>query len=125
KKNPKRIVFEYAHDCKFVLKYNNELNMIVFDRLSAIDPKLEGQYQYYCTTDFEYDGFKIKKNKWLFTENIEPKNEKSRTDKLYNNPNTADSKNSNQLIDDNLKIENGKVVKKENKDKSKKSSSKD
>ncbi len=86
KKNPKRISFEFASNCAFVLKYNESLNMITFDRLAPMEPQFEGQYQYYCTADFEYDGFKIKKGKWLFVENIAPKNDKTNSDNLYQNP---------------------------------------
>jgi hypothetical protein len=100
KKNPKRIAFEFAHNCAFVLRYNENLNMIVFDRLSPIEPQLTGQYQYYCTGDFEYDGFKIKKGKWLFQENIAPRNDKNQTDKLYQNPEGKSIKpESNVLIE--------------------------
>jgi len=99
KKNPKRIVFEFAHNCAFVLRYNENLNMIVFDRLAPIEPQLTGQYQYYCTGDFEYDGFKIQKGKWLFQENIAPRNDKNQTDKLYRNPEGKSNKpESNELI---------------------------
>ncbi len=92
KRYPKRIVFEYAINCIFALKYNEDMNMIVFDRLGPIEPQLEGQFQYYCTSDFEYDGLKLKKGKWIFTPNVAPKNNKDNTDKLYNNPDGGGSK---------------------------------
>ncbi|MBL7889864.1 MAG: hypothetical protein JNL24_09940 [Bacteroidia bacterium] len=92
KKYPKRIVFEYAINCVFALKYDEDLNMIVYDRLGPIEAQLEGQYQYYCTSDFEYDGLKLKKGKWVFTPNVAPKNNKDNKDKLYNNPDGGGAK---------------------------------
>lgn len=99
KKNPKRISFEFANNCAFVLKYNESLNMITFDRLAPMEPQLVGQYQYYCTADFEYDGFKIKKGKWQFVENIAPRNDKTNADKLYQNPQGKSKAASDVLIE--------------------------
>lgn len=100
RKNPKRIAFEYAHNCAFVLRYNEQMEMIVFDRLGPMEPQLAGQFQYYCTTDFEYDGFKIQKGKWLFVSGVQPRNDKTVNDNLYKNPkDTKNKPESNVLID--------------------------
>lgn len=99
KKYPKRVIFEYASSCIFALKYNETMDMIVFDRLAPIEPQLEGQYQYYCTSDFEYDGLKIKKGKWVFQADVAPKNQKDNTDKNYNSPDSDSSKpQSNKVV---------------------------
>lgn len=108
KKNPKRICFEYAHNCTFVLRYNEDMNMIVFDRLGPMEPQLAGQFQYYCTTDFQYDGYKIKKGKWLFMTDIQPRNEKTNGDKLYQNPESNNGKKESDQIIKREKKKKGK-----------------
>ncbi|MBK7183204.1 MAG: hypothetical protein IPH89_09840 [Bacteroidetes bacterium] len=98
KKYPKRVIFEYASSCVFALKYNESLDMIVYDRLAPMEPQLEGQYQYYCTSDFEYDGLKFKKGKWQFQADIAPKNQKDNTDKHYNKPDGDSSKSQSDTV---------------------------
>jgi hypothetical protein len=98
KKYPKRVIFEYASSCIFALKYNENLDMIVYDRLAPMEPQLEGQYQYYCTSDFEYDGLKLKKGKWIFQADVAPKNPKDNTDKGYNNPEGDSSKPQSDTV---------------------------
>ena len=94
----KRIVFEYDVNCTMSLKYNKAKDSIIFDHLSAPQPQLEGQYQYYCT-DFTYDGFGFKNGKWNYGEYVHATNEKNGKDNLYANPNnTKDAIKSNEII---------------------------
>lgn len=108
KKNPKRVIFEYASSCSMSLKYSNKKDSIVFDHLTPAQAQLEGQYQYYCP-DMSYDGFGFKKGKWNYGTDLNVTNEKDSSDKFYNDPhNTKATRESNTLI---------KKVKKRKKDK--------
>ncbi len=98
KKNPKRIIFEYAATCSMSLKYSSKKDSIVFDHLAPEQPQLEGQYQYYCT-DMSYDGFGFKHGKWNYGTDVNATNEKEPTDKLYTDPrNAKNTHESNTLI---------------------------
>ena len=53
--------------------------MIIFDRLSPLDPNLEGQYQFYYPETNIFDAFIFKSGKWNFVKDIdaeEPKESK-------------------------------------------------
>lgn len=76
----KRIVFEYSYLASMTLKYNEKLNMIVYDHLAPSSPKFEGQYQYYGP-DFSYDGLYFKNGKWIEEKNIDVRNPKTKTRK--------------------------------------------
>lgn len=98
KKNPKRVIFEYAADCTISLKYNSKKGLIVVDHLAPENPLLEGQFQYYCT-DMSYDGFEFKKGKWNYIPAIDITNEKDPNDRFYNDPNKSKPvKGSNRII---------------------------
>jgi hypothetical protein len=97
KKNPKRIVFEFAANCVISLKYNDKKDILVFDHLSPENPSLEGQFQYYCT-DMSYDGFEFKKGKWNYIEDVNVTNDKDRNDKFYNDPHSTRPTNSSNTI---------------------------
>lgn len=64
-----RIVFEFSEKVSMMLKYNQKLDMIVFDHLSPEKPSLEGNFQYYGP-DFSYDGLKFDKGIWVHQKNI-------------------------------------------------------
>ena len=70
-----RILFEYAAKVQMSLKWNDKLNMIVFDHLSPIKPSYTGNYQYYGP-DFSYDGLKFEKGVWECIEDIDVRNSK-------------------------------------------------
>lgn len=88
KKNPKRVIFEYAASCTMSLRYNTKKDSIVFDHLAPENPLLEGQYQYYCI-DMSYDGFGFKNGKWNYGADLNITNDKSPKDKLYNDPHST------------------------------------
>lgn len=98
KKNPKRVIFEYAAACTMSLRYNSKKDSIVFDHLAPENPLLEGQCQYYCG-DMSYDGFGFKRGKWNYGADLNVTNEKEPNDKFYNDPhNTKPTKGSNSII---------------------------
>lgn len=85
KKDPKRLIFEYAADVSMSLRYQEESKMIVFDHLSPRSSDLKGQYQFYGP-DLSYDALKLKKGKWVLKEDIDARNEDRPADKQYKAP---------------------------------------
>ncbi len=68
-----RIIFEYSARVAMMLRYDDELNMIVFDHLSPTEPQYEGEYQFYGP-DFSYDGLKPVSCYWDLVEDLDLKN---------------------------------------------------
>lgn len=72
KKTYCRIIFEYAANTAMSLKYEKQYmlygkkkrKMIVFDRLSPLDPNLTGQYQFYYPETNLFDAFIFRHGKW-------------------------------------------------------------
>lgn len=83
----KRIILEYSNEAYVSLKHveTKTESQIVFSHLSPSTPQMEGYFQYYYP-DLSYDGFTLKKGKWVFESDINIKNDKSNMDKLYNAP---------------------------------------
>lgn len=92
KKYPKRVIFEYSSTCTMSLKYNTKKDSIVFGHLAPIEPKFEGQFQYYCS-DLSVDGFGFRKGKWNYGEDLNVVNDKDEKDKLYGNPHDRSTTN--------------------------------
>jgi hypothetical protein len=65
-----RIVFDYSVNAVMNLKYENRMNMIVFDHLAPPTPLYSGNYKFYGP-DFSFDGLKLEKNKWVYYPNID------------------------------------------------------
>jgi len=80
-----RIVFEYARQASMILNYNPQEGTIVFDHLSAPDPKLKDKPELYGP-DLSYDGFKLFNGRWRYVADLPLKNAPSENDNLYNNP---------------------------------------
>ena len=68
-----RIIFEYSTKAAMGLKYNNELEMIVFDHLSPAKPSYEGRFMFYGP-DFSYDGFIFSNGIWNEIRDIDVRN---------------------------------------------------
>ena len=79
----KRIVFEYSKEAYFMLRYNEKLKQIVFNRLEPIKPELEGIFSFYQPTML-YDAYQLKKGKWTLKEDVNPRNKKN--NKEFHNP---------------------------------------
>lgn len=58
-----RIIFEYSSRVVMGLKYDERMQMIVYDHLAPFKPQLKGQYEFYGP-DFSYDGFKLERGIW-------------------------------------------------------------
>lgn len=50
------------------------VSMIVFDRLSPLDPNLEGMYQYYVPETNIYDAFIFENGKWVLVKDTDARN---------------------------------------------------
>ena len=87
KKSPKRIMFQYSAEVAMSLKYNGKRGQIIFSHLSPKDEgsTLEGQYQYYGP-DGSFDAYEMRKDRWVLEEEIDIKNEKTKDDNLWNDP---------------------------------------
>jgi hypothetical protein len=67
-----RKVFEYSANAAMNLNYNELRKMIIFDHLSASDPRFNGLFEYYGP-DFSYDGYQFKNNQWLLITDLDIK----------------------------------------------------
>lgn len=93
KKKTRRVILEYSSTVMVSLKYDNQsfyvlkkskrkkrnirkVNewMIVFDRLSPMDPNLKGQYQFYVPETNIFDGFVFHNGKWNFIKEVDARN---------------------------------------------------
>jgi hypothetical protein len=68
-----RILFEYSAKVKMSLRWNDKMNMIVFDHLSPSRPSYSGNYQYYGP-DLSFDGLRFEKGLWVTVENLDVRN---------------------------------------------------
>ncbi len=71
----RRLIFTYNNEAQMVLRWDDNLGMIVFDHLSPSKPKFKGLYQYYGP-DFSYDGLKLERGKWIYVKDIDVRNPK-------------------------------------------------
>lgn len=65
-----RIFFKYSAKVQMTLKWDQRLDMIVFDHLSPSDPAYKDNFTYYGP-DFTYNGLKLEKGIWVLHENID------------------------------------------------------
>ena len=82
----KRHVLEYGDIIQVTLKYEEDSERIILDRLAPNDPSLKGQTAFYGPT-LEYDQYEWKDSKWVMESFVDVKNEGKRKDrKPYNDP---------------------------------------
>jgi len=85
-----RLVLEYTKRANISLRFDEHLNMILFDHLAPISPLQAGKYEFYGP-DGTFDGFKFVDNKWLFISNVEiwpkAKSKSPESNKQTNNQN--------------------------------------
>lgn len=63
-KKMKRVIFEHNNRATLTLRYDDYLNMIIYEHLSPEKPSQIGQYKFYIP-DFSYDGLEFKKGKYI------------------------------------------------------------
>ena len=68
-----RIVLEYSADLSMSLRYNKELDMIVFDHLAPLHQIYEGFYQFYGP-DGSYDGYRFTEGIWIYESDVDARN---------------------------------------------------
>lgn len=68
-----RIVFEFSARAAMTLRWNEKMQMIVFDHLSPIRNDYAENYQFYVP-DFSYDGFKLTQLGWEYEADIDVRN---------------------------------------------------
>lgn len=68
-----RIIFEYSSRANMVLKWEEELNWIVFDHLSPIRPDYFKNFQFYVP-DFSFDAFEFKEPYWVYLSDVDIRN---------------------------------------------------
>ena len=69
-----RLVLEYSADLAATVRYNEAMDMIVYDHLAPLHPIYSGNYQFYGP-DGSYDGLKFTKGIWVLQEDIDVRNE--------------------------------------------------
>ncbi len=69
-----RRLFRYSADANMLLRYDDRLQMIVFDHLSPSSPMFTGEYRLYGP-DFTHDGYKKTRKGWSFHSDIDVRNE--------------------------------------------------
>jgi hypothetical protein len=65
----KRFILEYKETAKVSLRYDEEVQMIVFDHLQPESPATIDDYTTYVP-DGSYEGFKWENGKWHYVENV-------------------------------------------------------
>lgn len=68
-----RLVFEYSSEVAMSLRYNSQLNRIVFDHLSPLHPIYTGSREFYGP-DGSYDALKFVEGIWLYDEDVDARN---------------------------------------------------
>ena len=69
-----RVIFEYNAQAVMGLKWNDHLQMIVYDHLSPVKPEFEGNYKFYGP-DFSFDAYRFDKGVWVYVPDVNVLNE--------------------------------------------------
>jgi hypothetical protein len=73
----KRVIFEYSSQLVATIRFDEKLQMIVFDHLSPFESMFTGNYRFYGP-DGSYDGFVFHKGEFLLRKDIDARNEEFR-----------------------------------------------
>jgi hypothetical protein len=69
----KRVILEYSAQVVASIKYDDKLQMIVFDHLAPFESMFTGNYRFYGP-DGSYDGFKFRKGSFLLQKDVDARN---------------------------------------------------
>jgi hypothetical protein len=69
-----RIVLEYSAELAATVRYNEALDMIVYDHLAPLHPLYHGNYQFYGP-DGSYDGLRFTEGIWVLEEDVDARNQ--------------------------------------------------
>lgn len=75
KSRKKRVLFQYNEKAVMMLKYEEKVQTIIFDRLYPLEAKYKGDYRYYVP-DVTNDGLVYKNGRWFYVPKIDPNNPK-------------------------------------------------
>jgi hypothetical protein len=75
-----RLIFEFGEQVKMMLRYDENIKMIVFDHLAPAQKKFEGQFMYYGP-DLSQDGIKFNDGLWEYKPNLDLRNMEESTGK--------------------------------------------
>lgn len=75
-----RLIFEYAEQAKMMLRFDEKINLIVWDHLSPSQPQFTGQYMYYGP-DLSQDGLVFSEGNWILKPNLDMRNMQKSTGK--------------------------------------------
>jgi hypothetical protein len=75
-----RVIFEYSRVSSMYLEYNEQKKRFEFEHLSPLKSE-DGESEDFFT-DMSVDGYKLDDNRWLFVEDLNVKNLKSKTKKV-------------------------------------------
>ena len=75
-----RLIFEYSEQAKMMLKYDEKLDIIVWDHLAPSQPNFIGQYMYYGP-DLSQDGIQFIDGYWILKPNLDLRNFEKSTGK--------------------------------------------
>ena len=69
-----RMVFEFSSEVSMSLRYNPDMDRIVFDHLVPLHPLYHGNYQFYGP-DGSYDALKFVEGIWVYESDVDARNE--------------------------------------------------
>ena len=73
----KRVIFEYSSQLVATIRFDDKLQMIVFDHLSPFESMFTGNYRFYGP-DGSYDGYVFNKGEFLLRKDIDARNSEDR-----------------------------------------------
>lgn len=70
----RRIIFEYSDNIAMTLRYDERLDLIIYDHLAPFEPIFTGSYRFYGP-DGSYDGLKFNKSIFQLMKDVDARNE--------------------------------------------------
>jgi len=68
-----RVVLEYSSQVAISVRYNGQMDMIVYDHLIPLHPVYKGNYMFYGP-DGSYDGYEFIDGTWMLREDVDARN---------------------------------------------------
>lgn len=87
RRNQHRVIFEYKAEMAMTLRWDEERKLIVYDFLQ---PEFEGMRNpppQFLVSSMSYDGYRFRKGKWLYVEDVDARNRRDKKDSHYRKPN--------------------------------------
>lgn len=87
KRNQHRVIFEYKAEMAMTLRWDTERDMLIYDFLQ---PEFEGMRNpppQFLVSSGSYDGYRFRKGKWEYVDDVDARNKRDKKDSRYNRPN--------------------------------------